>query len=125
MGLGAGIGGFAAAGRAAQGQGLLEGGQGFVQTPLGLGGVADPGQGAGATAASPGAWGLPQQAFSPSRPSAPEPETEALDAADVEDAGQQQNVAPQPAPRAPEPTRPPHIEEPPADDDDLDLPAGW
>ncbi|GLI31957.1 MULTISPECIES: cell division protein FtsZ [Brachybacterium] len=82
-----------------------------------------PGQGTGATAASPGAWGLPQQAFSPSRPSAPEPETEALDAADVEDAGQQQNVAPQPAPQAPEPTRPPHIEEPPADDDDLDLPS--
>ena len=81
------------------------------------------GQGTGATATSPGAWGLPQQAFSPSRPSAPEPETEALDAADVEDAGQQQNVAPQPAPRAPEPTRPPHIEEPPADDDDLDLPS--
>ena len=81
------------------------------------------GQGAGATATSPGAWGLPQQAFSPSRPSAPEPETEVLDAADSEDAAQDQQVAPQPAPRAPEPARPPHIEEPPADDDDLDLPS--
>ena len=81
------------------------------------------GQGTGATATSPGAWGLPQQAFSPSRPSAPEPETEVLDAADSEDAGQEQQVAPQPAPRAPEPARPPHIEEPPADDDDLDLPS--
>ncbi len=81
------------------------------------------GQGAGATATAPGAWGLPQQAFSPSRPSAPEPETEVLDAADSEDAGQEQQTAPQPAPRAPEPARPPHIEEPPADDDDLDLPS--
>ena len=83
------------------------------------------GQGTGATATSPGAWGLPQQAFSPSRPSAPEPEpeTEVLDAADSEDAAQDQQVAPQPAPRAPEPARPPHIEEPPADDDDLDLPS--
>jgi len=80
-------------------------------------------QGAGATATAPGAWGLPQQAFSPSRPSAPEPETEVLDAADSEDAGQEQQTAPQPAPRAPEPARPPHIEEPPADDDDLDLPS--
>ena len=81
------------------------------------------GQGTGATATSPGAWGLPQQAFSPSRPSAPEPETEVLDAADSEDAAQDQQVAPQPAPRAPEPARPPHIAEPPADDDDLDLPS--
>ena len=81
------------------------------------------GQGAGAPAMSPGAWGLPQPAFSPSRPSAPEPETEVLDAADSEDAAQDQQVAPQPAPRAPEPARPPHIEEPPADDDDLDLPS--
>ena len=81
------------------------------------------GQGTGATATSPSAWGLPQQAFSPSRPSAPEPETEVLDAADSEDAAQDQQVAPQPAPRAPEPARPPHIEEPPADDDDLDLPS--
>ena len=81
------------------------------------------GQGTGATATSPGAWGRPQQAFSPSRPSAPEPETEVLDAADSEDAAQDQQVAPQPAPRAPEPARPPHIEEPPADDDDLDLPS--
>ena len=77
----------------------------------------------GGAAAAPGAGGRPPPACSPARPRAPAPETEALDAADVEDAGQQQNVAPQPAPRAPEPTRPPHIEEPPADDDDLDLPS--
>jgi len=76
-------------------------------------------------AAAPGAWGLPQQAFSPSRASAAEPETEVMDAADVEDTGPQQQVAPQPAPRAPEreQARPPHIEEPPSDDDDLDLPS--
>ncbi|MGO2191639.1 cell division protein FtsZ [Brachybacterium sp. AOP42-C2-15] len=76
---------------------------------------------------APGAWGLPQQAFSPSRPSATEPETEVLDAADTEGGqySQQERVAPQPAPRAPErePARPPHIEEPPSDDDDLDLPS--
>ena len=46
-----------------------------------------------------------------------------LDAADSEDAEQRERTAPQPAPRAPEPARPPHIEEPPADDDDLDLPS--
>ncbi|ACU84932.1 Cell division protein FtsZ [Brachybacterium faecium] len=78
-------------------------------------------------AAAPGAWGLPQQSFSPSRPSSTEPETETLDAADSEggQGEQQAPVAPQPAPRAPErePARPPHIEEPPADDDDLDLPS--
>ena len=78
-------------------------------------------------AAEPGAWGLPQQSFSPSRPSSTEPETETLDAADSEggQGEQQAPVAPQPAPRAPErePARPPHIEEPPADDDDLDLPS--
>ncbi|WP_170931865.1 cell division protein FtsZ [Brachybacterium massiliense] len=86
---------------------------------------ASHGAAAGAAAGSgaPGAWGLPQQAFSPSRPSAAEPETEVLDAADSEDAEQQERTAPQPAPRAPEPARPPHIEEPPADDDDLDLPS--
>ena len=83
----------------------------------------------GAGAAAPGAWGLPQQSFSPSHPSAQEPETEALDPAEIEDGqyGQQERQAPQPqsAPRAPErePARPPHIEEPPADDDDLDLPS--
>ena len=88
------------------------------------------GAGAGAATAgsgAPGAWGLPQQAFSPSRPSASEPETEVLDAADSEGAqpAQQEQPAPQPAPRAPErePARPPHIEEPPSDDDDLDLPS--
>ena len=78
-------------------------------------------------AAAPGAWGLPQQSFSPSRPSSTEPEAETLDAADSEggQGEQQAPVAPQPAPRAPErePARPPHIEEPPADDDDLDLPS--
>jgi cell division protein FtsZ len=78
-------------------------------------------------ASAPGAWGLPQQAFSPSHPGATEPETEVLDAAESEGDryGQQGRVAPQPAPRAPErePARPPHIEEPPADDDDLDLPS--
>ncbi|WP_394214491.1 cell division protein FtsZ [Brachybacterium vulturis] len=78
-------------------------------------------------AAAPGAWGLPQQAFSPSRASAAEAETEVMDAADTEgdqDSAQGQ-AAPQPAPRAPErePARPPHIEEPPSDDDDLDLPS--
>ncbi|ASK66640.1 cell division protein FtsZ [Brachybacterium avium] len=81
----------------------------------------------GGAAAAPGAWGLPQQAFSPSRSSAAEPETEILDAADSEDeqGAAQGQVAPQPAPRAPErePARPPHIEEPPSDDDDLDLPS--
>ncbi|WP_422117028.1 cell division protein FtsZ [Brachybacterium sp. UNK5269] len=80
--------------------------------------------GAGASAA-PGAWGLPQQAFSPSRPSAPEPEAESYDEADSEGGsyGEQERTAPQQAPRAPEPARPPHIEEPPTDDDDLDLPS--
>ncbi len=80
--------------------------------------------GAGASAA-PGAWGLPQQAFSPSRPSAPEPATESYDEADSEGGsyGEQERTAPQQAPRAPEPARPPHIEEPPTDDDDLDLPS--
>ncbi|HEX7350117.1 cell division protein FtsZ [Brachybacterium sp.] len=85
----------------------------------------------GGAAAAPGAWGLPQQSFSPSHPGTQEPETEVLDAAESEDGqyGQQaaapQPTTPQPAPRAPErePARPPHIEEPPADDDDLDLPS--
>ncbi|MEE1618789.1 cell division protein FtsZ [Brachybacterium sp. J153] len=82
---------------------------------------------ANAAPAANGAWGQPQTAFSPSRPSAAEPETDVLDAADAEDprpVGQQ--VPPRPAPRVPEqqqPPRPPHIEEPPADDDDLDLPS--
>ena len=88
----------------------------------GAGGAA-----AGTGSATPGAWGLPQQAFSPSRPSATEPETEVLDAADSEEGqhAQHDRVSPQPAPRAPErePARPPHIEEPPSDDDDLDLPS--
>ena len=85
------------------------------------------GAGAGAPGA-PGAWGLPQQTFSPSRPGSGEPETEVLDSADVEDehtGPQQSQVPPQQAPRAPEPepVRPPRIEEPPSDDDDLDLPS--
>jgi len=84
---------------------------------------ASTGAAATGPAAGGGAWGLPQQAFSPSRPSAPEPETEVLDAAETEGAPGGAQTAPQPAPRAPEPARPPHIEEPPADDDDLDLPS--
>ncbi|MEE1649242.1 cell division protein FtsZ [Brachybacterium sp. J144] len=88
---------------------------------------AATGASANAAPAANGAWGQPQTAFSPSRPSAAEPETEVLDAAEAEDprpVGQQ--VPPRPAPRTPEqqqPPRPPHIEEPPADDDDLDLPS--
>src|SRR5699024_1388723 len=85
-----------------------------------------PAQGA-AAAAAPGAWGMPQQAFSPPRSSAAEPETETLDPADSEeDQGPAQTqAAPQPSPRAPElePARPPHIAEPPSDDDDLDVPS--
>ncbi|MDN6302385.1 MAG: cell division protein FtsZ [Brachybacterium sp.] len=84
----------------------------------------------GPAAGAPGAWGLPQQAFSPSRASAGEPETEVLEAGDSADFEEGQDAAqgqaaPQPAPRAPErePARPPHIEEPPSDDDDLDLPS--
>ncbi|GAA1488508.1 cell division protein FtsZ [Brachybacterium sacelli] len=91
------------------------------------------GAGSGA-AAAPGAWGLPQQTFSPSRQEqgSAEPETEVLESteADQEQPGQaapqQAQFTPQPAPRAPEqqqPARPPRIEEPPSDDDDLDLPS--
>jgi cell division protein FtsZ len=83
-----------------------------------------------------GAWGAPQQTFAPSQgssdqaapqqqaqsPLAPpqqaqppvhEPDTERLDPADYEDSPQQEH----------RPARPPHIEEQPADDDDLDLPS--
>ncbi|HIY25345.1 MAG TPA: cell division protein FtsZ, partial [Candidatus Brachybacterium merdigallinarum] len=82
-----------------------------------------------------GAWGAPQQTFAPSHgssdqgspqqapsPLAPpqqaqppvhEPDTERLDPADYEEAPQQER----------RPARPPHIEEQPADDDDLDLPS--
>ncbi|MFC5327434.1 cell division protein FtsZ [Brachybacterium fresconis] len=84
-------------------------------------------------AGAPGAWGLPQQTFSPSRQgqASAEPETEVMEPteADQEQSGQgapqQAQFPPQPAPRAPEqqPARPPQIEEPPSDDDDLDLPS--
>ncbi|WP_193104247.1 cell division protein FtsZ [Brachybacterium sp. FME24] len=99
------------------------------------------GAGAGASGA-PGAWGLPQQTFSPSRQGSTEPETEVLESTEADqeqyqqgqqgqpgqqgwNAPQQAQNPPQPAPRAPEqePARPPHIEEPPSDDDDLDLPS--
>lgn len=88
--------------------------------------------GGGAGAAAAGGWGAPQQTFAPSqRPAAEpqqEPRTEALDPADHEDEDQdqdqQRSQAPRPAPAAQqEPVRPPRIEEPPADDDDLDLPS--
>src|SRR5699024_2290552 len=85
-----------------------------------------PAQGAAAPAA-PGAWGMPQQAFAPSRSTPPKPATGTLAAA-ARDDGQgpaPAQAAPQPSPRAPErePARPPHIEESPSDDDDLDLPS--
>ena len=97
---------------------------------------APQGGGYGATAPTgPGAWGAPQQAFSPSRPGPAEPETEKLEPAqDEHHAGQQhqgggQQQAEQPQNQPPrqsaeqEPVRPPRIEEPPSDDDDLDLPS--
>ncbi|MGO2362342.1 MAG: cell division protein FtsZ, partial [Brachybacterium tyrofermentans] len=79
-------------------------------------------------AAAPGAWGLPQQTFSPTRPGSDDPETEVLESTEADQeyaAPQQSQFPPQPAPRAPqqEPVRPPRIEEPPSDDDDLDLPS--
>jgi len=79
-------------------------------------------------AAAPGAWGLPQQTFSPTRPGSEDPETEVLEPTEADQeyaAPQQSQFPPQPAPRAPqqEPVRPPRIEEPPSDDDDLDLPS--
>ncbi len=60
-----------------------------------------------------GVWGAPQPAFTPSRPESPEPETETVEQAEEQEA---------PAPQQAEPARPPRIEEPPASDDDLDLP---
>lgn len=85
--------------------------------------------GAGAAAGAAGGWGVPQQTFAPSRPSAEqqqEPRTERMDPADQEDEDQHQGngqaARPVPAPQS-EPVRPPRIEEPPADDDDLDLPS--
>ena len=93
------------------------------------------GGGYGAAApAGPGAWGAPQQAFAPSRPGPAEPETEKLEPAqdeyhagqqhqgDGQQTGQPQNQPPQ-QPAEQEPARPPRIEEPPSDDDDLDLPS--
>ncbi|MGP5385115.1 cell division protein FtsZ [Brachybacterium tyrofermentans] len=79
-------------------------------------------------AAAPGAWGLQQQTFSPTRPGSEDPETEVLESTEADQeyaAPQQSQFPPQPAPRAPqqEPVRPPRIEEPPSDDDDLDLPS--
>ena len=73
----------------------------------------------GASAPAVGAWGAPQQSFTPSHP-APQPEQSANepDPADYEQPAQHE---PRPAPAA-EPVRPPRIEEPPADDD-LDLPS--
>ena len=91
------------------------------------------GAGAGAAAGGAGGWGVPQQTFAPSGPASRpaneqqhEPMTEQLDPADQEDDGQEQDrsqsARPVPAPQS-EPVRPPRIEEPPADDDDLDLPS--
>jgi len=71
-----------------------------------------------------GAWNAPQQTFTPSARSASEPETEQFDPAEVEEQDAVQSSEPSPAqPVAPQPARPPRIEEPPADDDDLDLPS--
>jgi cell division protein FtsZ len=69
-----------------------------------------------------GGWGAPQQTFTPSQPApSAEPPTEPFDPADEEDEAQQTPQRPAPAPPA-EPVRPPRIQEPSADDDDLDLP---
>ncbi|MCS6712406.1 cell division protein FtsZ [Brachybacterium sp. EF45031] len=82
--------------------------------------------------ASQGAWGAPVQTFTPSRPapSAPSPAPAQVEHnewhEDEEEAPSQQSApSPQPAPTTPaaQPVRPPRIEEPPADDDDLDLPS--
>jgi cell division protein FtsZ len=69
-----------------------------------------------------GGWGAPQQTFTPSQPApSAEPPTEPFDPADEEDEAQQTPQRPAPASPA-EPVRPPRIQEPSADDDDLDLP---
>jgi len=87
---------------------------------------------AGAGAFS-GSWGTPQQTFTPSpqdqqavppRPVAapqpsPEPATEVLDPAEAESA---ERPGQQAQPAAPQPVRPPRIQEPEGDDD-LDLPS--
>lgn len=74
-----------------------------------------------------GAWNAPQQTFTPSARSAAEPETEPFDPAEVEDQDAVQSGEPAPQqpvqPQQPQQARPPRIEEPPADDDDLDLPS--
>ena len=81
---------------------------------------------AGACSGS-GAWNAPQQTFTPSARSAAEPETEPFDPAEVEDQDAVQSGEPAPQqpvqPQQPQQARPPRIEEPPADDDDLDLPS--
>jgi cell division protein FtsZ len=77
-----------------------------------------------ASPATSGGWGAPQQSFTPS-PQAPAAEPVASDPADVEEEAPQQAQPVQPAPVQPQssPVRPPRVEEPPADDDDLDLPS--
>nr|WP_283774557.1 cell division protein FtsZ [Brachybacterium equifaecis] len=72
-----------------------------------------------------GGWGVPQQTFEPSTGQGAEPGTEVMDPADVEDSGESAaQYRPVAVPRQEaEPVRPPRIEEPPADDDDLDLPS--
>jgi cell division protein FtsZ len=68
-------------------------------------------------------WAPRQQSFIPTRQASPAPQ----DPAESEDTAPTPTPAPRPAPApAPaqptEPVRPPRIQEPPADDDDLDLP---
>ncbi|MFE5776608.1 cell division protein FtsZ [Brachybacterium sp. NPDC056505] len=77
-----------------------------------------------ASTATSGGWGAPQQSFTPSQ-QAPAGEPAAADPADVEEEAPQQAQPVQPAPVQPQssPVRPPRVEEPPADDDDLDLPS--
>ncbi|MBK0330512.1 cell division protein FtsZ [Brachybacterium halotolerans subsp. kimchii] len=77
-----------------------------------------------ASTATSGGWGAPQQSFTPSQ-QAPAAEPAAADPADVEEEAPQQAQPVQPAPVQPQssPVRPPRVEEPPADDDDLDLPS--
>ncbi|WP_152353527.1 cell division protein FtsZ [Brachybacterium subflavum] len=77
-----------------------------------------------ASTATTGGWGAPQQSFTPSQ-QAPATEPAAADPADAEEEAPQQVQPVQPAPVQPQssPVRPPRVEEPPADDDDLDLPS--
>jgi cell division protein FtsZ len=85
-----------------------------------------PVRSADSAAPAGGGWGAPQQSFAPSQQAPAEPETEALDPADEEEAAPQQAQPVQPAPapqRQASPVQPPRVEEPPADDDDLDLPS--